>query len=238
MELKNSRNRNPLSECKMKIAHKYWALALTLWCSTSPAQPSAGSNPNKYDWFYIESIEVVALPVKESGACWDPCDRQTQIGDGELAVRMEQAGRGFQEVGTQEAEARMNARIPSPEELQQYYELSKTLFSAITSQTRLPEIAVNIRLFNGSQLQYNRFQRDRFEVTFSDGAYIPLTKDPQTRYLLIDVVDLDILEHDQMGFRRINIADSVYEKGGLVAVQFNRIHFLRITLRKQRPPNQ
>jgi hypothetical protein len=188
----------------------------------------------EYSEFEIESIRVIALPTKENGNCWDSCDEKTKTEDQRVTKEMEKQAKTFVEVGTLKADEKFGARVPTPEEINAYYDIAKTFFSVVTSQTHLPEMTLRIRLPlpKEQKISYLKFQRDRFEVTFNYPQRITLPKKSENRILLVEVIDEDVLESDQMGHCRIVVGDSVYSNGGSIVVRFGRIHFFEIFLRK------
>lgn len=182
--------------------------------------------------FRVESLKVVVLPTKETGACWDPCDAQSRDRLQQMSAQLnEAAARDFMEVGTQEAERKMGSLALALESLTKLNALAQDVFSKLTSSTQFPEIVATLRLADGGKRSYQTFQRDRLSVDFSREEFLlALPSDPKERFIKVDVFDKDFLEDDQIGYMKIMVGDRVFKDGGIVAVRFDRVHLLQLTL--------
>jgi len=181
--------------------------------------------------FEIESIRILVYPVKEDGSCWDNCTGQSI--EKNIAYAKVLQNQHIEETGTQEAESKLNVQFPTVTEMLRLFDAAKQVIGVVADATQLPEIRLELRSVHNQVLRYPFNARDRFYSVFSNPTQkIRLSHSRYDRNIFVNVYDVDILDDDPIGYKKIMVGDRVYNSGGVILVQFDQVHFLQLILRR------
>lgn len=176
-------------------------------------------------------MRVIVFPTKGDGRCWDVCEKSTQESMAALTEKMRAEQR-------KAVAGPLGFDVPTPETIEEYFNVGRRILIATGDAAHLPEIAVRLDSRVGPPVDFRYtasdslvsfFSRQRNHRTGRD-EFESLWLTKKHRTIVVTISDVDFLSDDPVGQHLIEVPDRIFEKGGTLHATFDQVYSLQIVL--------